>query len=103
VRSDPQRLDDIAAAAPAIESHLERGTLADGLIFDAVRVRLIEIGEAVKDIYADLLASENLPSSGRTWPACATTWRTATSTRTTRSSRRPWITTCHHSSLRSSA
>jgi uncharacterized protein with HEPN domain len=35
-----------------------RGALADGLVFDAVRVRLIEIGEAVKDIDPDLLASE---------------------------------------------
>ena len=36
------------AAARAISAHLERGALADGLIYDAVRVRLIEIGEAVK-------------------------------------------------------
>jgi len=32
--------------------------LYDGLVFDAVRVRLIEIGEAVKALSADLLASE---------------------------------------------
>ena len=32
--------------------------LDDGLVFDAVRVRLIEIGEAVKDIAPDLLATE---------------------------------------------
>jgi hypothetical protein len=32
--------------------------LADGLVFDAVRVRLIEIGEAVKDIDPKLLAHE---------------------------------------------
>lgn len=49
MRADAERLDDVLAAAAAIESHLERGTLADGLVFDAVRVRLIEIGEAVKD------------------------------------------------------
>lgn len=47
MRSDAQRLDDVLAAAAAITSHLERGTLSDGLIFDAVRVRLIEIGEAI--------------------------------------------------------
>jgi len=58
VRSDAQRLDDLLAAAAAIESHLALGTLADGLVFDAVRVRLIEIGEAVKDIDPDLLANE---------------------------------------------
>ena len=69
MREDRQRLDDILAAASAIASHLERGSLADGLIFDAVRVRLIEIGEAVKDIDPELLAAEpDLP-----WamlPAC---------------------------------
>jgi hypothetical protein len=27
---------------------MKRGSLADGLVFDAVRVRLIEIGEAVE-------------------------------------------------------
>jgi hypothetical protein len=31
----------VLAAAVAIESHLARGTLADGLVFDAVRVPLI--------------------------------------------------------------
>jgi uncharacterized protein with HEPN domain len=32
--------------------------LTDGLVFDAVRVRLIEIGEAVKDIDEGVLASQ---------------------------------------------
>lgn len=58
MRHDGQRLDDVLAAASAITSHMQRGTLADGLVFDAVRVRLIEIGEAVKDIDPDLLANE---------------------------------------------
>jgi uncharacterized protein with HEPN domain len=57
-RRDDERLADIVAAADAIASHLERGRLDDGLVFDAVRVRLIEIGEAVKDIDPDLLATE---------------------------------------------
>jgi uncharacterized protein with HEPN domain len=57
-RHDGQRLDDIRAAVTAIHYHLERGDLSDGLVFDAVRVRLIEIGEAVKGIDADLLATE---------------------------------------------
>lgn len=35
-----------------------RGDLSDGLIFDAVRVRLIEIGEAVKLLDPNLVASE---------------------------------------------
>jgi hypothetical protein len=42
-RRDDERLSDIVASAEAIASHLERGGLDDGLVFDAVRVRLIEI------------------------------------------------------------
>jgi uncharacterized protein with HEPN domain len=58
MRDDSQRLDDVLAAAAAITSHMQRGTLADGLVVDAVRVRLIEIGEAIKDVDPDLLANE---------------------------------------------
>jgi uncharacterized protein with HEPN domain len=57
-RQPAQRLDDILAAADAIAAHLERGGLDDGLVFDAVRVRLIEIGEAVKAIDPEVLAAE---------------------------------------------
>jgi len=57
-RRDQDRLDDIVDALRAIESHLQRGTLDDGLVFDAVRLRLIEIGEAVKGIGAETLALE---------------------------------------------
>lgn len=57
-RRDDQRLGDILAAIAAIDEHLGRGTLDDGLVFDAVRVRLIEIGEAVRAISAELLARE---------------------------------------------
>jgi uncharacterized protein with HEPN domain len=53
-----QRLADIQAAIDAIHSHLRRGDLSDGLIFDAVRIRLLEIGEAVKALPADLLATQ---------------------------------------------
>lgn len=42
-------------AVEAIRAHLTRGDLHDGLVYDAVRVRLIEIGEAVKGIDPDLL------------------------------------------------
>ena len=58
-RDDAQRLEDIRAAIAAIHQHLERGELSDGLIFDAIRVRLIEIGEAVKALSTSLLASES--------------------------------------------
>ena len=54
---DRTRLADIADAIATIRSHIGRGPLSDGLIFDAVRVRLIEIGEAVKAISAELLAN----------------------------------------------
>ena len=53
-----QRLADIQAAIDAIRSHLRRGDLSDGLVFDAVRIRLVEIGEAVKPLPEDLLATQ---------------------------------------------
>lgn len=57
-RRDDQRLEDILAAVAAIGEHLGRGGLEDGLVFDAVRVRLIEIGEAVRAISPSLLERE---------------------------------------------
>jgi uncharacterized protein with HEPN domain len=57
-RRDEQRLNDILAAIDAIRGHLRLGGLADGLVFDAVRVRLIEIGEAVKALPSDLIDHE---------------------------------------------
>ena len=57
-RHDRARLGDIAEAISVIQGYLERGDLNDGLIYDAVRVRLIEIGEAVKAISPDLLEGE---------------------------------------------
>lgn len=49
---DAQRLADVLAAIEAVRSHMERGELTDGLIFDAVSIRLLEIGEAVKALPA---------------------------------------------------
>jgi uncharacterized protein with HEPN domain len=57
-RHDDQRLADILASAEAITAHTQRGGLDDGLIYDAVRIRLIKIGEAVKSIDPALLAHE---------------------------------------------
>jgi uncharacterized protein with HEPN domain len=57
-RHDDERLADIVDAITAIRSHLTRGDLSDGLVFDAVRLRLIEIGEAVKSLDPKLVASE---------------------------------------------
>jgi uncharacterized protein with HEPN domain len=53
-----QRLEDIQAAIDAIRSHLQRGDLSDGLVLDAVRIRLLEIGEAVKALPAELLNTQ---------------------------------------------
>jgi len=52
---DRQRLADIQAAIDAIRSHLQRGTLADGLVLGAVRIRLPEVGGAGKALPAELV------------------------------------------------
>ncbi len=57
-RDDRTRLDDIAEACAAIRAHLDRGNLTDGLVFDAVCMRLVQIGEAAKTITPELLARE---------------------------------------------
>jgi uncharacterized protein with HEPN domain len=57
-RRDRHRLADISVAITVIRQHLARGDLSDGLVFDAVRVRLIEIGEAVKALPRELLDRE---------------------------------------------
>jgi len=57
-RHDEEWLADIADAVQAIRNYRDRGDLSDGLIFDAIRLRLIEIGEAVKRISPELLESE---------------------------------------------
>jgi uncharacterized protein with HEPN domain len=53
-----QRLADIQGAIDAVRSHLLRGDLSDDLVFDAVRIRLLEIGEAVKALPAEMLSSQ---------------------------------------------
>jgi uncharacterized protein with HEPN domain len=55
---DQQRLADIQAAIDAIRSHLQRGDLSDVLVSDAVRIRLLEIGEAVKALPGELLSTQ---------------------------------------------
>lgn len=51
-RCDEERLADILIAINAIKGNLLRGALGDGLVHGGVRLRLIEIGEAVKGIHA---------------------------------------------------
>lgn len=55
-RRQPERLEDIVVAIEEIRAHLARGSLDDGLVYDAVRMRLLEIGEAAKALDANLLA-----------------------------------------------
>lgn len=43
MRQSRARLVDIVMAIKAIDDHMTRGDLRDGLVFDAVRVRLIEL------------------------------------------------------------
>lgn len=57
-RHDHEWLAHIIDAIQALRTYQERGSLSDGLIFDAVRLRLIEIGEAVKRLSPSLLSSE---------------------------------------------
>lgn len=67
-RRDDERLADILDAASAISAHTERGGLDDGLVFDTVRVRLIEIGEAGKALSPDLQTRGAGRSGGATSP-----------------------------------
>jgi uncharacterized protein with HEPN domain len=57
-RRDDQRLDDIEAACLAIQGHLEHGGIDNGIVFDAVCMRLLEIGESVKQLDPGLRANE---------------------------------------------
>lgn len=57
-RSDLDRLYDIADAIAALRSHVARGALSEAVVFDAVRMRLLEIGEAVKGPSEELTAKE---------------------------------------------
>ena len=58
MRRDARRLAEILEAIDAIGSYLASGTLDDGIVFDAVRMRFVEIGEAVKSLDPALLAAE---------------------------------------------
>ena len=53
-----ERLGDVQVACAAIADYLARDGADDDIVFDAIRVRVIEIGEAVKDIDPKLLESE---------------------------------------------
>jgi uncharacterized protein with HEPN domain len=56
-RPSRARLDDILVACTTIEGYASRPE-DDGIVFDAIRIRLVEIGEAVKDLDPSVTASE---------------------------------------------
>lgn len=49
-RNPTDRLVDIAVACERIAEYAERSEASDDLVFDAIRMRLLEIGEAVKEL-----------------------------------------------------
>lgn len=57
-RSDADRLADILDAIAAIRAHVQRGPITDPLVNDAVRIRLLEIGEAVKALSDAAISGE---------------------------------------------
>jgi uncharacterized protein with HEPN domain len=57
-RRADSRLEDIAAACDAISRYIRRADMDDEIVFDAIRIRLIEIGEAVKGLSLDVTALE---------------------------------------------
>ncbi|MFJ4224429.1 DUF86 domain-containing protein [Microbacterium sp. NPDC089695] len=57
-RRAAERLRDIAVACAAIHEYDQRADRDDTIVFDAIRARLIEIGEAAKGLDAALLARE---------------------------------------------
>ena len=101
-RGERERLLDIAVACAAITDYIERSDVGDDVVFDAIRIRLVEIGEAVKELDPSALVSEpHIP--GPRSPACATCSPTGTSTPPMRSSRQPPATTSRNWPLQSSA
>ncbi|WP_395245509.1 DUF86 domain-containing protein [Agromyces sp. MMS24-K17] len=57
-RAPRERLLDIAVACEAIATYIERADVSDEIVFDAIRMRLVEIGESVKDLGADTVSRE---------------------------------------------
>lgn len=57
-RSDDEALEDIAAAITPIYSHLQHGPLSVEIVIDAIAMRPLEIGEAVKSLSAEITSTE---------------------------------------------
>jgi uncharacterized protein with HEPN domain len=65
---DEQRLLDTVAAIAAIRGHMSRGALTDGPVFDAVTIRLLEIGEAMQALPEELLSTGRASAGDSTGP-----------------------------------
>jgi uncharacterized protein with HEPN domain len=57
-RSDDEALEDIAAAITSIHSHLQHGPISIEIVIDAVAMRLLETGEAVKSLSPEITSTE---------------------------------------------
>lgn len=57
-RPDDELLDDVATAITAIDAHLQHGPISIDIVMDAVAMRLLEIGEAVKSLSEELTETE---------------------------------------------
>jgi uncharacterized protein with HEPN domain len=57
-RSDQRLLEDISMACEAIIDYASRTSAPEDLVFDDMRIRLVEIGEAVKGLSDDIKARE---------------------------------------------
>jgi len=57
-RNDRDRLCDVLVACSAIRSYLARADIDGDLVFYAIRIRLVEVGEAIKDLDPKQLESE---------------------------------------------
>lgn len=57
-RDDLLRLEDVEHSIALVRAHVRRGDVEDDLVFDAVSARLQIIGEALKHVSPELLATE---------------------------------------------
>jgi len=52
------RLDDVLTACAVIRRYVDDGSLPEELVYDAVRMRLVEIGEAVRMLPSSVTSTE---------------------------------------------
>jgi uncharacterized protein with HEPN domain len=57
-RPIPDRLGDLIAACDVIERYVEDRSLPEDVVYDAIRMRLVEIGEAVRTLPSTVTTTE---------------------------------------------